>query len=388
MPDQLDERRLRQLIAAGRHVVSALELDAILRALLEDAREMTGARYAAVGVLDTERRSLGRFIAVGVDEQTRARIGGLPTGRGVLGELIRDPRPLRLDELADHPASVGFPPGHPAMHSFLGTPISTRGKPFGNLYLAEKREGSFDAADEEAVGVLADWAAIAIENSESVAADRLRESMRASERERGRWARELHDETLQGLGALQVVLSTGLRGGGSSLEDAVEGTLRQLREETHKLRALISELRPAALDEIGLEAALQGLVRRCATRSGLGISSAIRLAPPGSSLDDELENTVYRIVQEALTNVERHAGAEQVEVEIVYRDREILLRVEDDGEGFDVGASPSGFGLRGMRERAEAVGGSLTVESTAGRRSVIRAAIPIADDGEFGPENH
>ena len=388
MPDQLNKQRLRQLIAAGRHMVSALDLDAILGRLLEDAREMTGARYAAVGVLDSERQVLGRFIAVGMDEQTRARIGEVPRGRGVLGELIRDPRPLRLDEVADHPASVGFPPGHPVIHSFLGTPIPTQGEPFGNLYLGEKREGSFDAEDEQVVGVLADWAAIAIENAETFAADRLRETMRASERERGRWARELHDETLQGLGALQVILSAGLRNGGPSLEDAVEGTLEQLREETHKLRALISELRPAALDEIGLEAALHGLVRRCGTRSGLSISLSIRLAPSRSSPDAELENTVYRIVQEALTNVERHAGAEQVEVEVVYRDGEIHVRVEDDGEGFDAGVRSPGFGLRGMHERAEAVGGTLTVDSAPGRRSIVRAAIPVARDGEFGPDDH
>ncbi len=382
MPEELDEPRLRALIAAGRHLVSELDLDAILEHLLEDARQLTGARYAAVGVLDSSRQALGRFIAVGVDEQTKARIGEPPRGRGVLGELIRDPRPLRLDDVRAHPASVGFPEGHPPMRSFLGTPIRTRGEPFGNLYLAEKREGSFDAADEQAVEVLADWAAIAIENAESFAAERLRESIEASERERGRWARELHDETLQGLGALRLVLSSALRsGGGSTLEEAVRGTLEQLGEETEKLRALISELRPAALDEIGLEAALQGLARRSATRSGLSVSSSIGLTPQTSnSLDAERENAVYRIAQEALTNVERHARAEKVGIEVFDRDDKIFIEIRDDGEGFDIGTVPLGFGLRGMRERAKSVDGSLAVESTPERGSVIRATVPIAGD--------
>ncbi len=169
------------------------------------------------------------------------------------------------------------------------------------------------------------------------------------------------------------------------MEEAIERALEQLREETQKLRALISELRPAALDEIGLEAALEGLARHTATRSGLGVSPWIRLTPQATaSLDAERENAVYRIVQEALTNVERHARAESVEVDVVDRDDKILIEIRDDGEGFDIGTVPLGFGLRGMRERAESVGGSLAVESTPERGSVIRATVPIA--GNRRPE--
>ncbi|MGI9556366.1 MAG: GAF domain-containing sensor histidine kinase [Solirubrobacterales bacterium] len=387
MPDRLDERRLRQLIAAGRHLLSSLELDAVLEALLEDAREITGAKYAAIGVLDDEGRALERFVAVGVDEETRRRIGHPPRGRGVLGELIRNPTPLRLDDVSSHPASIGLPPGHPPMHTFLGTPVPARGEPFGNLYLAEKRDGKFDEADQEAVEVLADWASVAVANAQSVEADRLRERIRSAERERGHWARELHDETLQGLGALQVILSAAARAPESqAVAEACNRALDLVREETEKLRSLISELRPAALDEIGLEAALRGLLRRSASRSGLSVDSAIELPADGDEiLNPERETAIYRVVQEALTNVERHSAADRVVVEVVCGADAIRLSVVDDGKGFDPGAHHQGFGLRGIRERIDAVGGSCTIETTLGGGAAVSATMPrVAEaDGEF-----
>ena len=162
--DVLDEHRLRRLIDVGRGLVAQLDLEAVLREVVEVARELTGARYAALGILDEDRRELERFIYVGIDEETRATIGDLPRGRGVLGELIRNPAPLRLREVGEHPRSYGFPAGHPPMHSFLGVPIVVRGQAYGNLYLTEKEDGEFDAADEEAATILAEWAAVTIFN--------------------------------------------------------------------------------------------------------------------------------------------------------------------------------------------------------------------------------
>ena len=163
--DVLDERRLRRLIDVGRGLVAQLDLEAVLSEVIEVARELTGARYAALGVLDEDRRELERFIYAGIDDQTRAKIGDLPRGHGVLGELIRNPAPLRLREVGAHPRSYGFPPGHPPMRSFLGVPIVVRGQAYGNLYLTEKEGGGeFDEADEEAVTILAEWAAVTIFN--------------------------------------------------------------------------------------------------------------------------------------------------------------------------------------------------------------------------------
>ena len=160
---RLDQQRLQRLVEAGRALVSRRELDDVLENLLNVAREVTGARYAAIGVLDPGREHLARFLTAGVDPGTRQQIGELPRGRGVLGILIADPRPLRLADVSTHPASFGFPAGHPPMRTFLGVPILVRGQAFGNLYLTEKERGEFDVADEDAAVVLADWAAIAIE---------------------------------------------------------------------------------------------------------------------------------------------------------------------------------------------------------------------------------
>src|SRR5215216_543878 len=146
----LDEPRLRRLTDAGRALIANLDLEAILQQLLDVAREVTGARYAAVGVLDERREELERFITAGIDPETHRAIGDLPRGRGILGLLIEEPRPLRLEHIGDHPQSYGFPAAHPEMETFLGVPVMIREEAWGNLYLTEKAGGGpFSEADEE-----------------------------------------------------------------------------------------------------------------------------------------------------------------------------------------------------------------------------------------------
>jgi signal transduction histidine kinase len=170
--------RFRTLLDTGIAISSELSLDAVLQRIVEAAARLTGARYAALGVIDSSGTSLERFVTHGVDEETRERIGGLPRGRGILGVLIGDARTLRLHDIADDPRSVGFPPGHPVMKAFLGTPIRLRGVAYGNLYLTEREGGDFDEEDEELVELLSAQAAVAIENA------RLYESATA-------WSRQL-----------------------------------------------------------------------------------------------------------------------------------------------------------------------------------------------------
>jgi signal transduction histidine kinase len=187
---QSQESRIQSLVEAGIALSSELSLDALLQRLVETAAELTGARYAALGVIDAGGRGLERFVTHGVDAETHAAIGDLPRGRGILGVLIRDARPLRLHNIAEDPRSVGFPPNHPAMQTFLGVPILLRGVAYGNLYLAEKSAGAdFTGEDEELVTLLASQAAVAIENA------RLYESSRA-------WARRL--ESLDEITAAMV----------------------------------------------------------------------------------------------------------------------------------------------------------------------------------------
>jgi signal transduction histidine kinase len=162
----ISEERLRALFSAGLAVTSELSLDALLHRLVATAAELTGARYAALGVIHAGGTDLEQFLTHGIDVDTRAEIGALPRGRGILGVLIRDAKPLRLHDLAEDPRSVGFPPGHPPMRSFLGVPVMLRGVAYGNLYLTEKQGGEdFTEEDEELVTLLAGQAAVAIENA-------------------------------------------------------------------------------------------------------------------------------------------------------------------------------------------------------------------------------
>ena len=162
---QAAEARLRDLIEASIALNSELSLDALLQKIVETAASLTGAEYAALGVIDETGAALERFITTGIDDETRAAIGDLPRGRGILGVLIREAQPLRLTHLDQDPRSVGFPPGHPPMHSFLGVPLMLRGVAYGNLYLTEKRGGRFTDEDQELVSLLAAQAAVAIENA-------------------------------------------------------------------------------------------------------------------------------------------------------------------------------------------------------------------------------
>jgi signal transduction histidine kinase len=548
---------IRRLLDVGRALMTELDLEAVLESVLLTARDLTGARYAALGILNDQRSELERFLTSGIDsEDARRTIGDLPRGRGVLGALIEQPHPLRLADVGQHPSSYGFPAGHPVMRTFLGVPIVIRGQAWGNLYLTEKEGGEFSQRDEEAATILADWAAIAIENAriyetsehrreelekafrgleatrdvavaiggeialehvlelivkrgralvearslvimlrdgdelvvqasaghatdmrgvrlpiagstsgqvleshrpervmdvqsrlriapsefgvidaqtallvpmihrgealgvlaafdrgpdgsvfaeddeqlmrtfaasaatavalaQSVQSDRLRTSLAAADAERRRWARELHDETLQSLGGLRVLLSAALRGEDlERAQTAMRQAVEQIEHEIANLRAIITELRPAALDELGLRTAIEALLDRHRDESGLRIDAELTLPGPSAGaerLDRDLETAVYRMVQEALTNVAKHARAERVRVAVGESDGELQLEIQDDGVGFDSQTSSEGFGLAGMRERAGLAGGTLSVDSSE-QGTLVRACLPARRD--------
>jgi two-component system, NarL family, sensor histidine kinase DevS len=181
--------RLRALVETGIAISSELSLDGVLERIVEAAARVTDAQYAALGVIDRTGNGLERFVTYGMTPEVEAQIGDPPHGRGILGVLIHDARPLRLHDLSEDPRSVGFPPGHPPMHSFLGVPIVLRGVAYGNLYLTEKESGDFTDEDEELVTLLAAQAAVAVENA------RLYESATA-------WSEQL--ESLNEVGAALV----------------------------------------------------------------------------------------------------------------------------------------------------------------------------------------
>jgi two-component system, NarL family, sensor histidine kinase DevS len=458
-----DPLRMSRLLDAGRALVAELDPQAVLQRTLAAAREVTGARYAALAILNEQRTELEQFLTLGIDEPTRAAIGALPRGRGVLGVLIAEPHPLRLRDVGQDPRRFGFPKGHPPMATFLGAPIMIRGAAWGSLYLAEKQSGEFTEADEEAAVILADWAATAVESArrqrtserrraerdsapggpmvtsdtaiavggetglervlelmvkrgrslldtrgvdegdaltnddeqllrefaasaatavalaQSVESDRLRSLMAAADAERSRWARELHDETLQGLGALRLLLAAARRrGDAKQTELAVDEAIEHLQEEIENLHAIISDLRPAALDELGLRPALDALLERRGDHGALIVTSELALPDPdagGDRLPPEIESTIYRLVQEALTNVVKHARARHVGVAVIASESTVSIEVRDDGVGFASDVARSGFGLAAMRERAFLAGGTVTIDSGAAG-TVVRAELP------------
>jgi signal transduction histidine kinase len=552
MSENLAELWTRRLLDVGRAVMTELDLAGVLDQVLKAAREITGARYAAIGILNDQRSELDQFLTSGVDDETHRAIGDLPRGRGVLGTLIKHPQPLRLADVGQHPSSYGFPAGHPVMRSFLGVPIVIRGQAWGNLYLTEKQGGEFSQQDQDAAVILADWAAIAIDHAQvheaserrrevaeravrgleatrdvvvaiggeialehvlelivkrgrvlvgarsvvimlrdgeelvvqasaghvqeargvrlpvadstsgqvlehlrperigdvaaslridpsefgvpdaqtallvpmvyrseavgvlaafdregehdvfteedeqilrtfaasaatavalaqSVQADRLRSSLAAADAERRRWARELHDETLQSLGGLRVLLSSALRRDDSQLaREAMRAAVAQIEREIDNLRAIITELRPAALDELGLRSAIEGLLDRHREQSGFRLDGELALPDPAAGeqrLTEDLETIVYRLVQEALTNVAKHAQANVVRVTVSESDGQLSIEVQDDGAGFDPETTSHGFGLAGMQERVILAGGTLSVESND-RGTLVRASLP------------
>jgi signal transduction histidine kinase len=540
-----DRDRLRAIVRAGITLSSERSLDELLNRLVETAATLTGARYAALGVLDSSGGQLERFITTGIDEERVKEIGDLPRGRGILGVLIHDATPLRLHDLGDDPRSVGFPANHPPMRSFLGVPVMLRGVAYGNLYLTEKNGGTdFDLEDEELLGLLASQAAVAIENarlyeatrrwsghlealneigtalaeeielprlldlitrrlrqlidarlvaialpradrsliieaadgegaddirgaqlertgsksgrvlerrrgervdsllddpevdysiaaplsartglyvplivrdqaigvivahdkaggdprfsnddlrltesfatraavavaqSHRVAGDALRRVVEAQELERRRLARELHDQTgqeltgiLLGLKAVEEALDP------EALARAIAAVREQVVETLHDVRRLAVELRPKVLDDYGLVAALERLAQTVAEQTGLAFDLEAQLGD--ERLPSEIETALYRMVQEALTNVVKHGQAGRVSIILARSQGSVTAVVEDDGRGFETDRIYEGLGLDGMRERLALLGGRLKIESRPGAGTTLAGEVPL-----------
>jgi signal transduction histidine kinase len=313
--------------------------------------------------------------------------------QSALGELHAAGKSLSLDRPRGSEAAWMHELGLEA-RAALVQPLIMEGHGAG-MVIALRSEAGFREPDQRALTAFAESVARRLVAERSVEIERLRYGMQARERERTRWAREIHDETVQGLGALRLKLANArdLRDS-ESLDSAVEDVLEGLGAEIDGLRHLITELRPAALDDLGLPAALEALARRAQAIDGLDVRTEIDLASYDSDdgrLDAELESTVYRIVQEALTNVGKHAQANSAIVEVRAGDGVMRIQVTDDGIGLPADAAErasaaaeqmsGGFGMSGMRERAELVGGELdvrTADPVTGRGTAVRLTIPLA----------
>lgn len=387
--------RTSRLVESGLSIGGDLDLDTVLRRLLESARRVVGARYAALGVLSEAGDGLARFLWSGVDDLTAMNIGRLPTGRGLLGRLIADPRPLRVERISDHPASTGLPPGHPPMNTFLGVPVRLGDQVFGNLYLTDRVGGPFTDDDESVALVLAAQAAAAISNARTVADERRRmaesaamaaarereaaaaeghrQAIRAQEAERVRVARELHDETGQLLFAAALELR--------ALDDHVDavgrarldGARQSLANATEALRDLALQLRPSGLADHGLASAIERQADRLRAEPGITVDVSVDEV---GHLGGEAEVAIFRVIQEALTNIHRHAGARHASVLVRRLPGRVRVVVEDDGRGFDPDAPTPRLGVAGIRERVALIGGTATFESSPGRGTTLVVEVP------------
>ena len=537
--------RLRVLVETGIAINAELSLDGVLERIVEAAARVTDAHYAALGVIDPAGTGLERFVTHGMTAEEETQIGDLPHGRGILGVLIRDAHNLRLHNLSEHPRSVGFPPGHPPMRTFLGVPILLRGVAYGNLYLTEKNGGGdFTDEDEEMVSLLAAQAAVAVENarlyesatswsqqleslneiggalvgelelgplldlvatrlrqligarlvaialpagsgirvaaadgegkadlaafdvlerdsktgrvlergrseridslledpevnqevtrrlgastglyvpllsrqrpigvlvahdkvgrdprftsadlrlaeqfanraaiavdlSRRVARDALRRVVSGQELERRRLARELHDETGQALTSILLGLRAVEEAASADETSSAAARLRKLVVGTlQDVRRLAVQLRPKALDDFGLVAAVEHLVQTFSESTAIRVDLEAQLGE--QRLPAEVETTLYRIIQEALTNIVKHAGASRVSILLVRGSGSATVVIEDDGQGFDPAKlREEGMGIIGMRERVELHEGRLTVESTPGSGATFVAEVPL-----------
>ncbi|MGP3981564.1 GAF domain-containing sensor histidine kinase [Streptomyces sp. KR80] len=364
------------LLAMSRH----LEVREVLQKIVTSARELLDAEYAALGVPD-DHGGFAQFVVDGVTDEQWKAIGPLPRQHGILAAMLQEATPQRLGDVRKDPRFEGWPSAHPELSDFIGLPVADGDEVLAALFLANKKcphpEGScgFTEQDEALLGILAQHAAIALTNARLY--ERSRELTIAGER--ARLAHELHDAVAQKLFSLRLTAQAA-----AALIDRdpvrAKGELQQVAglaaEAADELRAAVVELRPAALDEDGLVATLRTQIQvldRAHTARVTFAARHVRALPAAQ------EEAVLRVAQEALHNALRHSGAANVDVSLTRSGPGTVLRVADDGQGFDPSAvrrAGRHLGLVSMRDRASGVGGSLTVESVSGEGTVIEMEVP------------
>jgi len=367
---------LRALDEAVRGISGVLELDRVLQLIVDNVRTLVEAEYAALGIVD-EAGAIERFITSGMSDETRAGIGDLPRGRGLLGLIIRENRAVRIPRISAHPESYGFPPNHPPMDSFLGMPITNHGVPVGRLYLTNKRDADeFTELDKALVEMFALHAGIAIENA------RLHDQVRrlAVVDERERISRDLHDSVIQAIYAqtlalddVPAMIETEPQESARRVDDAIDALHAVIRD----VRNFIFGLRPVLLESGDLADGLHHLGTELRRNGGVAVSIDVdeRDAEAVAQLPIETVAELLAITREALSNVARHAGATACQVSLTTEDGTLRLEITDDGRGFDarLDAERGHHGLANMRARAVALGAEYDIGSmpSGGTRMIL-----------------
>jgi signal transduction histidine kinase len=368
--DEVLERVSQVVLAVARQMSSRDVLQMIVRS----ARTLAGARYAALGVPD-DCGSFAEFVVDGISARLQKQIGPLPRYHGMLGVLLREGEPLRLADVRADPRFEGWPAAHPELSDVLGVPIRDGSQVLGFIFAASKRApGGFTERDEQLLGLFAAHAAIALTNA------RLYERGRELSvlEERARLARDLHDAVSQKLFSVRVKASAAavLVDRDPARAVAEIRSVATLAGEAHtELRAVIDGLAPPDLAADGLAGSLRSYARLAGKTYGVVVQVMASELP---ELGAQREAALYRVAQEALHNALRHSGARQVRVSLAEHQRRAVLEVTDDGRGFLVQPPPGGLGLSSMRERANSVGGTLTIRSAPGAGTRVRFSVPAA----------
>ena len=368
----VDPKDLARLLDAIVAIGSEADLPSVLHRIVEAATDLADARFGALGVLDPTGTFLAEFLTTGVSDAEAALIGDRPTGKGILGSLILDPRPIRVADLTAHPDRFGFPPGHPPMGSFLGVPIHARAQVFGNLYLCEKADGGeFTARDEELVVALATAAGVAIDNARLH--DRLGDLRLVEDRER--IARELHDTVIQRMFASGLSLQgLAARADDPEVAERLHQVIDDLDETVRHIRTTIFELQRPRIPGRSTRQEILDLVDELVAPSG--ITANVRFdGPLDLSVPDATADHLEAAVREAVTNAVRHSGCSRVDIDITVTDG-VAARITDDGRGIDE-ARPDGNGLHNLRTRAEERGGSCTITRSPVRGTIVEWRVPL-----------
>ncbi len=370
-----DPAKLRRVLEATLLLEADLDLPTLLRHIVSEARSMTDARYGALGVIDANGTALSEFVTVGMEAEEEARIGARPTGRGVLGQLITDPRPMRSAQLHTLESSFGFPPGHPPMTSFLGVPITVRDEVYGNLYLTDKIGCSeFTSDDEALIGALAVAAGIAIDNA------RLHSRVQqvAIYEERDRMARDLHDTVIQRLFAVGLSLQSMVSNPTADLSrERLTKTIADVDDTIRQVRTSIFELGSDGMSR-GTRDQVLSLLQELRPVVGFDIQASFD-GPIDTALSDAIRENLLAVIREAVTNIGRHAAASAASVAIDLSSGHCRLLVIDNGRGLSRTDRVGGLGLGNLRRRAEKLHGEFTIGSSDSGGAQLSWRVPVTE---------
>lgn len=377
---------LEALRQASLALTTELEIGKVLQQVVDQSRKLVNARYGALAVLGPDGRTVEQFYTSGLTPEFHSRLPNFPSGAGVLGVMSKEGRPIRLADILSDPRAVGFPEGHPPMRTLVGVPISSKGKVYGNLYLADKRislpsggeiDGEFSAEDQELLSMFAVQAAIAVENAQLY-----RENQQiAVLRERERIGMDLHDGVIQSIYAIGLLLDDARHRIDTSPEqtrEVIGAAIKGLNEVIADIRSYIQHLRPQRFRGRDIRQGLEALAQELRNDTALSVSVEIDERAATVCTARQADEFLH-VAQEALANVRKHASAHHVTIQFGFYEGLLQLCIEDDGVGMDPDAArrAQGNGLRNMRARARGLHGEFRLESAPGGGARLSVTAPI-----------